>query len=838
METLFSWIHLADLHFGHGDAAYQNEQKLVLRTLAEDIPKQVAEIGKSMARENWRPDALIISGDVAFSAGVHSSDEYSDAKRWLIGVADAIGIAHNDILIVPGNHDIQRLARLHDPDAYRLLQLLRTGEEKLDEVLALPVDRERMIKRIAAFLRFAEQINPIHVGLGSKDHSFCWIKEFAKPNICTQVVGFNTALLCNDDRDMKNLEMGSGPLAAVIAGASPSRRKIVVAITHHPFDWLRDEESAKRWITNHAQVHLCGHIHDQKAESFRSGGADPFLRVVAGASHNDTTLPGIGSHGYNIGLLLASDAGISARIWPRTWVDQRKSFGVDPANVKDPWKYSEHSLAVAFPFGVDSTPVLSTGSKVSTPRSLALGILDLAPTQVDELRVPDTDLYSSFCPATNQFRRIEVPTTSGFVLPLKTDVVKHHEQWVEVENEVYVVRDPVRPFEIQIGGRRASRPGGDPGTVPLVDGLTAESLQIMYPMLVDESLTWLRMIFADLSTSAAVLNEIYHKDPDLTVRQMAARNPSASGNLKATECPFCNPDFLQTRTKRFESSPSDPSGKQNSKIWLKFRNKAAIFCNDYPYGPFFHYIVMPTPAIHSWEDITEEHLQNMNLLIHEFFEEDPARLKGTSGIRIGLNSTIRHLVMGKSHRSSAGASVAHVHKQIWGMLPGSINLGDHLRRICHSFGAQMPPVDYLELYVDALRAADFVLWKDPDDLVTLYVPFGQISVHELQIIVNRRGVGNYLQLGPKEILALSRAEYIVTRLYQKMGIQSFNEVLLTQPFDADEPFVRLILTFITREIDIAVSELNLLYVVDKKPEDSRDEIRKNLDAVLAELEPK
>jgi galactose-1-phosphate uridylyltransferase len=226
----------------------------------------------------------------------------------------------------------------------------------------------------------------------------------------------------------------------------------------------------------------------------------------------------------------------------------------------------------------------------------------------------------------------------------------------------------------------------------------------------------------------------------------------------------------------------------------------------------------------------------MNLLIYEFLKEDPARLKGAAGMRIGLNSTIRHLVMGKSHRSSAGASVAHVHKQVWGMLPGSINLGDHLRHICNSFGTQTSPLDYLKCYRETLRMADLVLWEDPSKLVTLYVPFGQISIHELQIMVNREGVGNYLQLTREEIHALSRAEYIATRLYQKMGIQSFNEVLLTQPFSANEEFVRLILTFVTREIDIAVSELNLLYVVDKLPEASRDEIRVNLDAVLAELD--
>lgn len=623
IKSIFGWIHLSDLHFGHGDVTYQSEQKLVLHTLTGDVKKQVREIRKSLGFSDWNPNAIIISGDVAFSADVRSSCEYSEARNWLLDLAKEVGIDKTNILMVPGNHDVERLNKREQPDAYRLLKALRAGEETIDDVLLSEHDRPRLLSRIKAFLQFAGQINPLHACLGSEQHSFCWNKEFVGssiPNIRIRTLGFNTALLCNDENDIKRLAIGTRALVAAINERSLGGTEVVMAVTHHPFDWLRDEESARRWIASHAQIHLCGHIHDQKAESYRAGGADPFLRIVAGASHNDVTSPGIGSHGYNIGLLLCSDNALVTRVWPRLWVDTQKDFRIDITNAVDGLQYVEHALGVTISdlSGLASATStfddlnFATSSTTSATTDVSV-ITNLLPKQIDEIHIPGTEFYSSFLPGSNRLCRIQVTTTPGFVVRAEQDSLATAkgigEKYVQVENSVYVIRDPIRPFEIQIGVRRAARPGGDPGIVPHVAGPTAESLHLMYPILVDEPLKWLRMIFADLSTNPEVLNEIYHKDPDRTVRQMAARNPSASDALKATECLFCDREFLGVRMKRFE----------NSTVVRRYKNVANMICNDYPYGPCFHYIVMPAAPIHSWQDISERHLLDMNLLILGLF---------------------------------------------------------------------------------------------------------------------------------------------------------------------------------------------------------------------------
>jgi galactose-1-phosphate uridylyltransferase len=235
---------------------------------------------------------------------------------------------------------------------------------------------------------------------------------------------------------------------------------------------------------------------------------------------------------------------------------------------------------------------------------------------------------------------------------------------------------------------------------------------------------------------------------------------------------------------------------------------------------------MPRKPIHSWESIEESHLVAMNLLIKEFLEKERKKtnLNDSAGLRIGFNSSIRHLVRGKAMLSSAGASIAHVHKQVWGMAPGSVNLGDHLSNICEAYSRH--GIDYLWSYYRALKEAGLVLWEDEN--VVLFIPYGQISMHELQVMVKRRNTNHYLELSDEEIRSLSEAEFKVTRLFRELGINSFNEVMISRPFDSKTEGFRIIFTYITREVDFAVSELNLLYVVDKHPYDTLDEVKSYL----------
>jgi hypothetical protein len=440
-------------------------------------------------------------------------------------------------------------------------------------------------------------------------------------------------------------------------------------------------------------------------------------------------------------------------------------------------------------------------------------VRDVSPEEHRRLCVSDSPpLWSSFRLEERRqpFLRLKISTTDGLVPNPEYDSDKNQPRWNSTQNRIYLIRDPIRPFEIQIGEERAKRYGREPREVPFEGVPTGAELETLYPLMLDAGHRWLRVVFAELLSDPAALKFMHGKEPDPAIKSLIARNPSAPDPVKTTGCVFCDPEFRHERAVK------------------KFDSDAMLISNDFPFGPYFHYIVFPKARVHSWDAVEEEHLFAMNLLAHKFLSfKRQHEMLDAAGVRIGFNSSIRHLVLGRRTRTSAGASVAHVHKQIWGMAPGSVNLADHLRAICLNYERCQPKRDYLREYYMALKNAGLVIWESEKKDVALYVPFGQIAVHELQIMMTREGARTFLDLGESEIRSLSQAEYIVTKLYSRLNINSFNEILLSLPFDDKESTsFRMVFTFITREVDLAISELSLLYVVDRHPSDTVAEINR------------
>ena len=432
-------------------------------------------------------------------------------------------------------------------------------------------------------------------------------------------------------------------------------------------------------------------------------------------------------------------------------------------------------------------------------------IQDISPNDVEHLEVPGLKgIYSSFHPVDStdgSLFRVRVPTTSGWM-----PSVDPGKPVTKIENQqVYIIRDPIRPFEIQIGETRSRRPGGTPGAIEL-DSRTYNNQYLLgtWNQLVRDPVRtkWERAVLAEVAPDGDLLRAMYESEKDKWIKGLIGRNPAAPDDIKKEECPFCDEDFIRLR-QRYPQEISHESS-------------AVIIHNDFPFGPHFHYIVIPTASVHSWDQVIAEHLLAMNELLVRFLH-DPKNRLGSAGLRIGFNSSVRHLVAGAKTRASAGASISHIHKQAWGMAKGSFNLGDQLARICDAY-EERRGIDYLKSYLSTLRQAGLVIAED--DFIALYVPLGQIAAHELQIMI-KRPTKTFLDLTYDELRSVSFAELGVAKLYAALGINSYNGIVITQQFDAsDGANFRLIFAFVTREIDLAVSELNMLYVTDKHPYDT------------------
>ena len=453
---------------------------------------------------------------------------------------------------------------------------------------------------------------------------------------------------------------------------------------------------------------------------------------------------------------------------------------------------------------------------------------NLSGNEVQELKVPGTEFFSSFIPSQKGgCARLQLPSTEAWIpeelynalptMETSTNLVPlqltelNGKQYVNIPSKIFVIHDPIRPFETQISITRSLRPGGKIGSIE--GHLDQGFLEGWYLQIWHEKFQWLRMSMAEILTDAELLDYIAAHDPDQQIQELASKNPFAKQKRQEKSCLFCNTAF-------------------RNRDGSEMHKGAFIFPNDYPFGPYFHYVVAVRDPVHAWDQMDFKHYLAMNQLIHNFLtRRNRANINGAKGIAIGLNSTTRHLVLGKQTRSSAGASIAHVHKQVWGMAPSSINLAEKLITVCDTYW-QDSNIDYLAEYLNTLREMKCVLWEN--EYVALFVPFCQVSLHELQVIV-KRPVGNFLDLEEPEIKSLSQAEWIATLLFSAWNINSFNEVILGKTFDDTRgKTFRLLMIFITREIDLAVSELNLLYVVDRHPLDT---IRQFIALQYEESEP-
>ncbi len=341
MRALFTWVHLSDIHVGHGDISYGWDQQLVLAKLKEDIATAPAEYETAIPA----PDAIFVTGDLAFSGATRNEGEYAAVRGWLLDITRSLSIDNSKIFIVPGNHDIQRNAVNGDNNLARLLNALRSGQETIDNVLADRGDQSLLAKRMKNYFDFAKDFG------ASSDPDLFWKHDLTTCGLKIRIAGLNTALLSVGDDDKEKLEVGMAQIKKALDPLPARSREVVLVLSHHPFDWLRDGRKVSEWTKNNAHVHLCGHIHEASFEALRSGGGASFLQVVSGAAHGERNPNNIPTgHGYNFGSLMADKEGhIVLRLWPRVWSQANTDFRLDVANTPRRRQFAEHSLGMLLP---------------------------------------------------------------------------------------------------------------------------------------------------------------------------------------------------------------------------------------------------------------------------------------------------------------------------------------------------------------------------------------------------------------------------------------------------------------------------------------------------------
>lgn len=356
MNALFTWIHLSDIHIGHGGASHEADQELVLGALRKDVEER-SKVGVP------QPDAILVTGDIAFSGGCVASDEYARASRWLHSIAAAASLSPDKVFLVPGNHDVQRT--VDKPTmAMATLKGLRRNDPDIDAALKDGQTRNHLVTRQGNYFAFVESFAPACRADSATGQPRLywqgWVETRDGPRV--RLVGLNTALLAADEKvfgtDRGCLRLGKRQIADVLTSPPIGPQEVVIVMTHHPFleGWLSDQKEMKAWVQNHAHVHLSGHVHESENQHVRSGSGTDIVSVVAGAVHGEPEADNIPPrHGYSFGALIVDGGKLKVRIWPRKWSPGNTGFRRDVEVADETTGYATHELSLALPSAPEST---------------------------------------------------------------------------------------------------------------------------------------------------------------------------------------------------------------------------------------------------------------------------------------------------------------------------------------------------------------------------------------------------------------------------------------------------------------------------------------------------
>jgi predicted phosphodiesterase len=334
------FLHLSDIHFRAPQCLTPDtDRDRPYRTrLERDLVRRVAELGPI--------DAILVGGDIAFQGDPR---EYEEARKWLLELAKMCGCSKDRIMVVPGNHDVNRKACEDMPTKNVHAMIAQAPEEErewmLEQQLRDTNTGQALFHGHAAYNDFASKMNcqvypgrlywkqDVELGQGAK----------------LRIHGLTSTLLSG--RNGKDDPRGQLYLSALQTTLDPAPNVVNMAICHHPFDWLLDGDDVEDKLNARAAFQVFGHKHRQRIAEEKS-----YIRWSAGAV-NPSRSERQFEPSYNIiRLELAGEAADRhIDVESHLYRFQPNPEGFHPLRNSDDKEVFRHSI----PFPLEVTPVFA-----------------------------------------------------------------------------------------------------------------------------------------------------------------------------------------------------------------------------------------------------------------------------------------------------------------------------------------------------------------------------------------------------------------------------------------------------------------------------------------------
>ena len=270
MIDKFSWLHVSDFHFRAGADTFS--QDVSCDAVLRDVPTRLTA--------EFPLKFIVVTGDIAFSG---NSGEYDHAAKFVDALTITLGVDRRRVLVVPGNHDVDRTCYPYTYDG------VRTGlinQQSVDAFLGHNVERTLLMERQSAFRVFKNWLSDSDPGEETDDGLAC-VRLLDVDGFRISVLELNSAWLSGHKDEAGSLLIGERQIINALNLTDKHRAHLTVALTHHPPDWLAefDRLSFINRLIPRLNVFHSGHLHQHQAQMLISPGGTQCLHSAAGSSH-------------------------------------------------------------------------------------------------------------------------------------------------------------------------------------------------------------------------------------------------------------------------------------------------------------------------------------------------------------------------------------------------------------------------------------------------------------------------------------------------------------------------------------------------------------------------
>lgn len=418
-------LHLSDIHFRKSEIATAQDPNYHLRNeLFRDVVQQCARLGP--------PDAIVISGDIAFAA---APEEYAFATDWLTRLCEACGSSLSSVFVVPGNHDVVRATADRNlvQMIHRHIKESETPTAEIARQLADPDVSRLLYESLDNYNQFALQflcdLLPPERTRAKRDLRL-------NDGSTLRLWGLNTA--CVSSSADKQTDLFIDPASLQI---TREYGVINLVIAHHHLSWLRQARELEDHLNDVAALQIFGHVHTNRIEMNRD-----FMRLTASAAHPDRYEHGW-EPGYNLielavngppdGRKLHIDAHV--RVWQtapsgfRAKADRAAQVfkhTIDLENWHLPIQLSTTATAQQINTVTPSELPIEGGAEMTTLRDLALRFYRLSFSKKSEIagRLELLEAEDMALPDHERFRRVFIRAHERGRLDALAEAIRTAEQ--------------------------------------------------------------------------------------------------------------------------------------------------------------------------------------------------------------------------------------------------------------------------------------------------------------------------------------------------------------------------------------------------------------------------